>query len=211
VLLLFSTLLFSCENSAFLAEPPYSFTSPENFYKNESDLKMALVGCYSTINTKTVPGDYVPDGTYDRGLLYMLQGGDEEVTNTTDQSGDFARLSYLPTHPYLSDFWAAYFAGINRCNLLIEKAADVDMDSAIKEQIIAEARFLRAFFYWHLTSSFGGVPVTTSSVPDNGAPRDDLQTVFSLILEDLEHAYNTLNITSINVGGANKWTAAGYL
>lgn len=206
-----AVLLVSCEDSSFLSEPPYSFTSPENFYKTESDLKIALVGCYSTINTKSVPGAYVPDGTYDRGLLYMLQGIDELLPNTTDYSGDFVRLSYLPSHTYLSDFWAAYFAGINRCNLLIEKTADVDMDAKVKEQIIAEARFLRAFFYWHLASCFGGVPVTTSSVPDNSAPRDNLETVYSLIIEDLDHAYNTLNNRAINTGGANKWTAGGYL
>lgn len=204
-------LLASCEDSSFLAEPPYSFTSPENFYKTESDLKIALVGCYSTINTKSVPGASVPDGTYDRGLLYMLQGVDELLPNTTDYSGDFVRLSYLPSHTYLSNFWAAYFAGINRCNLLIEKAAGVDMNEMVKEQIISEARFLRAFFYYHLASCFGGVPVTTSSVPDNSAPRDNLETVYSLIIEDLEHAYNTLNNRAINTGGANKWTAGGYL
>lgn len=206
-----SVLILSCEDSAFLAEEPYSFTSPENFYKTESDLRIGLVGCYSTINTKSVPGEYVPDGTYDRGLLYMLQGGEEVVTSTTNERGDFVRLSYLPSHTYLSKFWAAYFAGINRCNLLIEKADEINMDKNRKEQIIAEARFLRAFFYWHLASTFGGVPVTTSSVPDNSAPRNDLQTVYSLILDDLTHAYNTLNNTSINIGGANKWTAAGYL
>lgn len=206
-----SVLILSCEDSAFLAEEPYSFTSPENFYKTESDLKIGLVGCYSTINTKSVPGEYVPDGTYDRGLLHMLQGGEEVVTSTTNERGDFVRLSYLPSHTYLSKFWAAYFAGINRCNLLIEKADEINMDKNRKEQIIAEARFLRAFFYWHLASTFGGVPVTTSSVPDNSAPRNDLQTVYSLILDDLTHAYNTLNNTSINIGGANKWTAAGYL
>lgn len=204
----------SCEDSGFLSEPPYSFTSPENFYKTESDLKIALVGCYSTINTKNVPGSYVPDGTYDRGLLYMLQGIDEVVPNTTDASGDFVRLSYTPSGPsgdYLSDYWAAFFAGISRCNLLLEKVDEVDMDPAVRTQIIGEARFLRAFFYYHLATSFGGIPVTTSSIPDNDAPRDNIKVAFSLIIDDLEIAYNTLNETSIYTGGANKWTAGGYL
>lgn len=205
-------LLTSCENSAFLSEPPYSFTSPENFYKNESDLKIALVGCYSTINTKDVPDAFVPDGTYSRGLLFVLGGGNDELlSNTSSELADFGRLSYLPSNSCVSSLWAAYFAGINRCNLLLEKAVDVDMDPMVKEQIIGEARFLRAFFYYHLAVAFGGVPVTTSSIPDNKAPREPIQEVFSLIIDDLTFAYNTLGGSAINTGGANKWTAGGYL
>src|SRR5690606_32375155 len=198
-------LLVSCEKSTFLAEPPYSFTSPENFYKTESDLKMALVGCYSTINTKNVPGAFVPDGTYDRGLLYILQGIDEMLPNSTDESTDFVRLSYVPTGTFMSAHWAAYFAGISRCNLLLEKTPGVEMSPPVRDKIMGEARFLRAFFYYHLATSFGGVPVTTSSVPESDAPRDNLEEVFSLIISDLEFAYNTLSETSIHTGGANKW------
>lgn len=212
LLIIISVFCFSsCENSSFLAEPPYSFTSPENFYKTESDLKIALVGCYSTINTKNVPGAFVPDGTYDRGLLYMLQGIDELLPNATDASADFVRLSYLPSSSHLSDFWAAYFAGISRCNLLLEKVEEVNMSPAVKQKITGEARFLRAFFYYHLATSFGGIPLTTSSVPNNNAPRNNIQDIFSLIISDLDYAYNTLDDTAISTGGANKWTAAGYL
>lgn len=210
----FGVFLTSCKKSHFLSKAPFSFTSPENFYKTESDLKVALVGCYSTINTKNVPGDYVPDGTYDRGLLYVLQGVDELLPISVSASDDFVRLSYTPSGlsaEYLSSYWAAYFAGISRCNLLLEKAPEVKMDSAVRKQIMGEARFLRAFFYYHLATGFGGVPVTTSSVPNNSAPRDNLKTVFTLIISDLEYAYQTLNETAIYKGGANKWVAGGYL
>lgn len=214
IVLSITSFLISCEDADFLSKPPYSFTSPENFYKTESDLKIALVGCYSTINTKNVPGEYVPDGTYDRGLLYILQGVDEMLPNTADASGDFVRLSYTPSGPagdYLSNYWAAFFAGINRCNLLLEKAPEVEMDPAMREQIMGEARFLRAFFYFHLATGFGAIPLTTSSVPNNDAPRNSLQEVYALIMEDLEYAYGILKETAINTGGANKWTAGGYL
>lgn len=211
LLLCVGIFFISCENSSFLGEPPYSFTSPENFYKTESDLKIALVGCYSTINTKNVPGAFVPDGTYDRGLLYMLQGIDEMLPNSTDESADFVRFSYLPSNTHISAHWAAYFAGISRCNLLLEKAPEVEMNADVRTKIMGEARFLRAFFYYHLAINFGGVPITTNSVPQNDAPRDNLQDVFSLIIDDLEFAYETLSEISVYTGGANKWAAAGYL
>ncbi len=209
-LLIFTTM--SCENSEFLNKPPYSFTSPENFYKTEKDLKIALVGCYDAINTSSVPGASVGDGTYSRGLLFMLIGGtDEVVPNTSSELADFARLAYLSSNNPLSLFWAAYYAGISRCNLLIEKSAEVDMDQTTKNNIIAEAKFLRAFYYYHLASLFGGVPLVTSSVPDAGAPRASVQDIYKLIIEDFTYAYTTLGNRGIFTGGANKWAAGGYL
>lgn len=208
-LILLST---SCEDSAFLAEPPYSFTSPENFYQTENDLRIALIGCYSTINAKSVHGSWVPDGTFDRGLLYILGGGNDELLPyTTNELADFGRLSYLPANKSLSSLWTAYYAGISSCNLLLEKAEGVEMNASTKEKIIAETRFLRAFFYYHLGICFGGVPVITSSVPDSEAGRDNLESVFALILDDLEYAYHTLDDISIFQGGATKWAAGGYL
>lgn len=210
VLLIFTTI--SCENSEFLNKPPYSFTSPENFYKTEKDLKIALAGCYDAINTSSVPGASVGDGTYSRGLLFMLIGGtDEVVPNTSSELADFARLSYLSSNNPLSLFWAAYYAGISRCNLLIEKAAEVDMDQTVKNNIIAEAKFLRAFYYYHLASLFGGVPLVVSSVPDAKAPRASVKEIYTLVIDDLSYAYTTLGRNSIFIGGANKWTAGGYL
>jgi hypothetical protein len=202
----------SCEKSSFLNQPPLSFTNPESFFKTESDLKVALVGCYDPINTSNVPGAFVPDGTYSRGLLYILGGGtDEVVPNTSSELADFGRLSYLPSNSPLSALWAAYFAGINRCNLLIEKAEDVNMDATKKSHIIAETRFLRAFYYYHLTVCFGGVPFITSSIPAGNTPRQSVEKIYGLITEDLNFAYTTLTNNPTFIGGANKWTAGGYL
>ena len=202
----------SCEKSSFLNEPPLSLTSPDNFYKTESDLKIALVGCYDAINTSSVPGAFVPDGTYSRGLLFILGGGtDEVVPNTSSELADFGRLSYLPSNSCLSALWAAYFAGINRCNLLIEKSAGVEMNADQKKYIIAEARFLRAFYYYHLAVSFGAVPLVTSSLPKVNTPRESLEKIYGLIIEDLNFAYTNLTNNSTFTGGANKWSAGGYL
>ncbi|MEQ7801682.1 RagB/SusD family nutrient uptake outer membrane protein [Pedobacter sp. ASV1-7] len=211
-LFVFTLSITSCENSKFLNEPPLSFTSPENFYKNEKDLKIALVGCYDAINTSSVPGASVGDGTYSRGLLFILgAGNDELLPNTSSELADFGRLSYLSSNSCLSQLWAAYYAGISRCNLLIEKAEAVNMDQLQKKQIIGEARFLRAFYYNHLATVFGGVPLSTNSEPNSTAPRKELKEVYELIIDDLNYAYTNLDQNSIYNGGANKWTAGGYL
>lgn len=209
--------LSSCEKD-FLSEPPKGFTAPENFYKTPSDLKTALVGCYDAINTNTlgVLGSsnviQVADGNYSRGLLYMLGAGNDEVVSANDNIyTDFAKLTYLPSNNCTSKLWVVYYAGIFRCNFLIEKTAGVAMNDADKNKIIAEARFLRAFYYYHLASLFGGVPLNTDATIDGKRPRASLKDVYTFILNDLEFAYANAGTSAINVGGASKWVAAGYL
>lgn len=208
-------LLTACQDNAFLNQAPYSFTTPDNFYKTEADFKTALVGCYEAINTSALPGGvWVPDGTYARGLYYVLEGCSDNVVATstnTYASGDFEKASYLPNNVNLGYFWQAYFIGIYRCNTLIEKIENSSISDLSKLQMVSEARFMRAFYYYHLASCFGGVPLMTSSTPDMKAPRADLQSVYGLIVSDLEYAYQNLKTTPTYKSGAGKWTAGAYL
>lgn len=206
-------LFYSCQDTAFLNQAPYSFTSPENNYKTENDFKMALAGCYEVLNTSQITGGiWVPDGTYARGLFYVLQGCSDEVVATNSAiSCDFLKANYLPSNVNLLYFWQSYFVGISRCNYLLDKIATINLTPALKTQIIGETRFMRAFYYYHLTSTFGAVPLNTSSTPDIKAPRANLESLYGLIVDDLSFAYQNLPIASIYKSGASKWTAGAYL
>ncbi len=208
-------LLTACQDNAFLNQAPYSFTTPDNFYKTEVEFKNALVGCYEAINTSALPGGaWVPDGTYARGLYYVLEGCSDNVVATsanTYASGDFEKASYLPNNVNLGYFWQAYYVGISRCNYVIDKIQTATISDSSKTLIVSEARFMRAFYYHHLASCFGGVPLVTTSTPDMKAPRADLQSVYRLIVSDLEYAYQNLKTTPTYKSGAGKWAAGAYL
>lgn len=212
-------LLGACEKSAFLDKAPLSFTSPQNFYKELSDFEIALSGCYQMINARELPGDDVSEGTYNTGLQYMLSAGTDELSLNSAGGGldaeKFAVAQYTSTNTAIGDFWKAYYAGIMRCNLLIQKSTEVNFDGQSKgrlDEIIAEARFLRAFYYYHFAILFGGVPLNTTASPDPLAPRVNLKTLYSeLIIPDLIFGYQSLPHRATVSGGANKWTAAGYL
>ncbi len=209
----------SCGKSDFLDKPPLSFTSPPNFYKQLSDFEIALSGCYQIINARELPGDDVSEGTYNTGLQYMLSVGTDELGLNSAGGGldaeKFAVAQQTSTNTAIGDFWKAYYAGIMRCNVLIEKSKEVSFDGQSKirlDEIIAEARFLRAFYYYHFAILFGGVPLVTTSSPDPLAPRVSLKTLYSeLIIPDLQFCYQALPHRATVSGGANKWTAAGYL
>ncbi|WP_347026880.1 RagB/SusD family nutrient uptake outer membrane protein [Bacteroides ovatus] len=218
VALLLPTII-SCDDMKFLDKAPYSHTSPENYYQKLSDFESAIVGCYDAISIAKIGTVDVTYGTYITGLQYMLSAGnDEMVLSTNPGTYDytaFGEASYVTQNSAISQLWTAFFAGIMRCNYVIAKAAEISLpegDAARLNEIAAEARFLRGFFYFHLAELFGGVPVYTGLNSDAYAQRCPIEEVYNkVIIPDLDYAYRTLPHRAGIMGAASKWSAAGYL
>lgn len=206
----------SCENAKFLDQYPYSQTSPENFYNSETSMRMALISCYETINTNSIPGaGTMQRGSYAQGLLYIMNAPSDDMVAQSSSSNEGLEMlwaNYNESTQCVRDFWKVQYAGIARCNTLLYYIDGVDMDESVKEQYIAEARFLRAFFYYHLAWNFGGIPIVESHESTGQEPRSALEAVYEYILSDLEHAYETLNTTGVlQTSSANRYTAAAYI
>ncbi len=211
-----SALAVSCENAAFLDQVPYSQTSPENFYRTEADMKMALVSCYEIINGHKIPGySYVQRGSYALGLIYMMNGPADDivaVTSSSDEGLEMFWCNYTESTRCVRDAWKVLYAGIARCNIILHYIDNVDMTAEKKTAYIAEARFVRAFFYYHLAWMYGGVPIVTAYDSDGQEPRSSLEDVYRFILDDLDFAWKNLESEGIlQTSSANKYTAAGYV
>lgn len=209
-------ILCSCEHAEFLNQKPISQTSPENFYNNESEMKMGLISCYEVINTHKIPGaSYVQRGTYGQGLIYIMNAPSDDIVAATSSSDEGLEMewgNYVESTRCVRDFWKTFFVGINRCNTVLAYLDKAGLSDSTKIQYESEARFLRAFFYYHLAWNFGGVPIVTSNNSDGQEPRSSLEDVYAFILEDLRYAYAHLNTTGIlNTSSANKYTAAAYI
>ncbi len=206
----------SCENAKFLDQAPYSQTSPENFYKDENSMKMALISCYEVINGHKIPGaSYVQRGSYGLGLLYVMNSPSDDMvaaTSSSDEGLEMIWANYNESTRCVRDAWKVLYAGVNRCNTILNYIQDVPMAEDTKNVYIAEARFLRAFFYYHLAWNFGGVPIVRNFDSDGQEPRSSLKDVYDFILEDLRHAYRNLPAEGIlQTSSANKYTAAAYI
>ena len=172
-------LALSCENAEFLNRSPYSSTAPENFYNNESQMKMALVSCYETLNTHKIPGlGYCQRGSYAQGLIYLMNAPCDDVVGTASSAGEGVEMemcTFDESSRCIRDFWKVYYSGINRCNTLL---AYIDGIASIsdeqKTQFKAEARFMRAFYYYHLAWNFGGIPIVTDYASAGDEPRSPL-------------------------------------
>ena len=168
-----SMLLASCEDAEFLDRKPYSQTSPENFYKNETEMKMGLIGCYEVISGHKIPGaSYVQRGSYAQGMIYIMNGPSDCVVGNSTNSNEGTEMYWANYHEgtqAVRELWKCMYTGINRCNTMLHYLPGVEMDALLKLQYEAEVKFLRAFYYYHLAWNFGGVPLVLAY--DSNGPR----------------------------------------
>lgn len=212
ILALFFTSLNGCKD--FLEEKPFSFVSPENFYKSDKDAELALTGVYDVLNAASIQnqGNHHMWG---RAMHYLTQlGNDELVVNNRAAQADFVPYSnytYTPETQMTQFNWISFYAGINRANFIVEKVPAIEMDAVRKQQIIGEARFLRGMFYFYLGWLYGGVPVVTTTEINPSAPRNTLQEVMAQAEIDLKFAYDNLPARNSRDGRVNKYSAGGFL
>lgn len=209
--------LVSCEHG-YLDRAPISSTAPENFYHNENQMRMALVSCYETITTHKIPGlSFCQAGSYSQGMYYIMNAPCDDVMSNGTAQGEGIEMEnciFDETSGAVRNLWKVFFVGINRCNTVMDYIDSVEgMDVTTRTTFIAEARFLRAFFYYHLAWNFGGVPLITTSITDGQEPRSSLKDVYGLILEDLDFAVENLpeNGGIIANMSANRYVAAAYI
>ena len=97
--------------------------------------------------------------------------------------------SYLPTAN--SDLWTNSYAGIRGTNYLLTKATESGLGSEI-DRWVGEALFFRAYHYWNLVKSYGGVPLITKVLdvtsPELYTARATQQEVIDFIIADLDNA-----------------------
>ncbi|PYP56168.1 MAG: RagB/SusD family nutrient uptake outer membrane protein [Gemmatimonadetes bacterium] len=118
-----------------------------------------------------------------------------------------------PDVDFIRDTWADFYRAINTANTAIAQAPTVPMDSSLKAQRVAEARFLRALYYFDLVQMYGPVtlklePTTTPSTQFTRAPVD---SVYEAIINDLKYAEATLPYVAKEYGRATKGAAQHLL
>ncbi len=130
-------------------------------------------------------------------------------------------ISYTSTSMSVGEIWKGNYQGISNCNQAIANVPNFDISAELKNRLIAEARFLRAYYYFNLVRCYGDVPlvdkVIDSENPDDlvrANTRAPKETIYEdLIKTDLEFAINTLPeaYDAANLGRATKAAAAGLL
>ena len=149
--IILSLSVFSVGCSKFLElDPPYT-QDAENFFLNEADYLRALTGAYDLLQ-----GIYVSYWIGDIASDNCIAGG-ESVTDT-EGLHQIEAMTHGAYNDELRSIMRYNYCGIARCNFLLEpKENEIDFPS--KATILAEAKFLRAFYYFELVKFFGDIPL----------------------------------------------------
>lgn len=198
--------LASCEK--FLEETPHSFLAPENYYQNADDAFSALVGAYVGL------GDGANTFLARRVHYLTWFPSDEAYTPTLAAQRQLDNFSFNADHEDVRNVWTHMYDAINRANIVVGRVAGIDMDNNLKQQYIAEARFIRGLCYFYGVRLYGGIPLITAEVTsvDEVADikRSTAAAVYTQVIEDLTAAAEVLPSTN-QQGRATKGAAKGLL
>jgi len=212
-LVLLTLGLYSCTDK-FLDEEENYLIDSEGYFNSEDDYYMALVGAYDLLQATYVNnllGEIASDNT--------LCGGESATDVVGFQQID--DMTHTPVNANLRDIWNWMFAGVKRTNYFLEFQNNIDFDGRV--QMVAEVRFLRAYFHFELVKWFGGIPVKDyanalegggkrfSPGDETSIPRYSVEEVYALIESDLIFAANNLDYTTPQVGRVTKGAAQALL
>jgi tetratricopeptide (TPR) repeat protein len=200
--MLFTT---SCSDEFANVDPVYSLDS-ENYFNSESDYNNALIGAYDMLHSSYINvlmGEIASDNT--------LSGGEAATDTPGIQQVD--EMTHTAVNGNLKNLWDWMFAGVQRCNYILEFKDKTDF--ANKNQVIAETRFLRAYYHFELVKWFGGIPLKGdqrfSLNDEKTIPRSSVDEVYASIESDLQFAVQYLNPSAAQTGRATKGAAQALL
>lgn len=214
LLLIAVLFLLNYCTSDFIDLEPKGRVSDVSLFSSSEGALQALTGCYDVLGR---------DQTY-RRLQYELGdclSDDSEVGGKAGNyqhpaAQDLSRFIASSANELSEEYWEYQYLGIGRCNEVLQRVPDIEMDENLKKRILAEARFLRALYYFNLNVVFGGVPIVDHPLlPDEyySVPRATRIEVFQFIVDNLLAARNDLplNYDAANVGRATKGAANALL
>ena len=179
IILILSSLVVSC--SDLLDKSPISSFSADGFYKTTSDAQTGVYGIYDATQT-----------AFRLNFAYWGEGRADNVK--TAQSGEGLALVQNNLDASLgSAYWGDLYNIINRANYAIKYIPNVYKEGdATGNQLIAEAKALRALAYFYLAKVWGDVPVITEpylSIDQNiFVTKTDKESVLNLVEDDLKFA-----------------------
>lgn len=215
--MVFSLVFFTACDDYIEVEP--IGPDADNYFNNEQEYESALIGAYDMLQSSfwnvllgvAASDDYAAGGdsfNYDQPTI---QNVNQMIHTPSDNN-------------QLRDIWNLMYAGLNRANYLLEFKDKTDFSG--REQIIAQAYFLRAYYAFELAKHFGDIPLKVETrggvnrIVDQriiiGEQYDinrvgSISSVYSLIEEDLKEAIPNLPVVQSDVYKVTKGAAQALL
>lgn len=172
---------------------PYDSIAQGNFWKTEEDAKKAIMGVYAQLKDQGAFG-YMP-----------LWDTYSDIAHGPGSALEIG--TYTANEDFIVSNWKDSWDGVHRANTVIKNVSGMQIDQTVKNNILGEAYFLRALYYFHLVDFFGSVPLydeswdVSESFMDMLLPRDTPEDCWNFIKEDCRKAIGLLPL---------EWDAANY-
>lgn len=180
----------------------------ENFWQNSNDAVLGVNAVYSVLHRGAITR-YMP--------MFFMARSDEGHSTSPFFPLQTALDKFLITDYnwfFTADVYQDNYQGINRANQVIAKVPNITMDDALKQRVLAEAKFLRGLYYFHLAILYGNVPMVLEPSRAGLLPNTATQTqVYAQIAKDLTEAAAVLPSTypASELGRATKGAAFALL
>jgi starch-binding outer membrane protein, SusD/RagB family len=194
-------ITLSCKD--FLKETMVSDVSSSSYYVTDDGLHKALSASYF----------YLKDSYYAQtaGMYLTLYGTDTYAMGATGDYTDIDQYLFDSSNKYITTIWISLYKAVNQCNAVIGRAKEsTEIEESIKNEYVAEARFLRALYYFILVRQFGDVHLTleeTIGVQTEANKTSRTEIYEKAIIPDLEYAREYLPVDQTDNGRATKGAA----
>lgn len=201
---------------------PFTSTNAGNVFSDNSTAAATVTGVYATMSYNNYYS-FTSEGVIENLSLLLSLGADELTLYSLDASSlnSFYTNSLIATSA--PTYWSDIYALLFRINSIVEGLdGNQVLNSSVQKQLMGEAKFLRAFCYFHLVNMYGDVPLALSSDPNVNASlsRSNIDKVYQQIISDLKDAENLLAETYLSADvltptaervRPTKWAAAALL
>ncbi|MBT8288729.1 MAG: RagB/SusD family nutrient uptake outer membrane protein [Flavobacteriaceae bacterium] len=203
---LFALLVLAASCSDDFVDVDSQDANSEDFFNSEADYQNALIAAYDPLQSTYINvmlGEIASDNT--------LAGGESAIDVPGIQEID--DMIHTPVNANLRDIWNWTYGGVNRANYIMEFQDKTDFPN--KNSVLAQARFLRAYYYFELVKWFGDIPFVVDRRIQFGdqfnIPRTPKAEVYEQIEDDLVFAVANLPYIQAQKGRITKGAAQALL
>lgn len=175
-------------NEDFLEKPPLGSLTEGTFPSTSNEAIVATNGIYNTLRIWEFNTGGFP-------LMDIMSDDSRKGSSPGDgiQLNQFNDFTYTASNGNIESWYRTLYLGIRRSHLVLEKVPNITMDEILKNRLLAEAKFLRGYFYSILVRGFGDVPKVTSSKISSGLSKSPAEDIYQeIIFPDLEFALANL-------------------
>lgn len=151
-----------------------------DYFKTPGGIDAAVVAMYSNLR----------NWYCQEGMCYNTMIGTDEHLPGFGTSGNFHTYTLQTNDGAVQSIWDWSYRSINNANGVLQFAPQAGLAAADQTRLIAEAKFMRAYYYFTLVQTFGDVSLSTAFVTDasTAAKRDPIASIYDLIVKDLTEA-----------------------